>query len=158
LVTIDGYSGSGKTRLARRLARTLDRAPVVHLDHFYAGWDGLTAGVELAVEWVAQPLVAGRPARWRRYDWTADRFADWRETPCAPVVLLEGCGAGSAVLRPYSSTAVWVDTPTDLRDKRLRARIDWPAYAPHRARWQAQEEALFAVERPWEHADAIIAN
>ena len=45
-----------------------------------------------------------------------------------------------------------------LRNERLRARGDWPGYAPHRARWAAQEEALFAVERPWEYADAIIDN
>ena len=28
--------------------------------------------------------------------------------------------------------------PGDLRDDRLRARIDWPGYAPHRARWKAR--------------------
>lgn len=158
LVTLDGRSGAGKTRLAGRLARALGRAPVVHLDFFYPGWDGLAAGVELAVGWVARPLTAGRPARWQRYDWKAGGFAEWRETPWAPVVVLEGCGTGSAALRPYASTAVWVDTPTNLRDDRLRARIDWPGYAPHRARWKAQEEALFAVEQPWMHADAIIDN
>jgi uridine kinase len=158
LVVVDGRSGAGKTRLAGRLARALDRAPIVHLDFFYPGWDGLAGGVELAVDWVARPLAAGRPARWRRYDWTTDRFAEWRETSCAPVVVLEGCGAGAAVLRPYTSTALWVDTPPELRDERLQKRIDWPRYAPHRARWAAQEDALYAVERPWEHADAIIDN
>jgi hypothetical protein len=158
LVTLDGHSGAGKTRLAGRLARALGRIPVVHLDSFYPGWDGLAAVVELAVGWVARPLTAGRPARWQRYDWTAGRFAEWHETPCAPIVLLEGCGAGSAALRPYASTAVWLDAPPRLRDERLRARVDWPGYAPHRAGWAAQEDALFAVERPWEHADAIIDN
>ena len=158
LVTLDGHSGAGKTRLAGRLARASGRVPVVHLDVFYPGWDGLAAGVELAVDWVARPLVAGRQARWRRYDWTADRFAEWHETPSAPIVVLEGCGAGSAALRSFASTAVWVDTPARLRSERLRARGDWPGYAPHRARWAGQEEALFAVERPWEHADAIIDN
>jgi len=136
----------------------LGRVPVVHLDVFYPGWDGLAAGVELAVDWVARPLTAGRPARWRRYDWTAGRFAEWQEAPCSPIVVLEGCGAGSAALRPFASTAVWVDTPARLRNERLQARGDWPRYAPHRARWAGQEEALFAAERPWEHADAIIEN
>jgi len=158
LVTLDGHSGAGKTRLAGGLARALGRVPVVHLDVFYPGWDGLAAGVELAVDWVARPLAAGRPARWRRYDWTAGRFAEWQEAPCSPIVVLEGCGAGSAALRPFASTAVWVDTPARLRNERLQARGDWPRYAPHRARWAGQEEALFAVERPWEHADAIIDN
>ena len=141
LVTVDGYSGAGKSRLTGRLAAALGRVPTVHLDFFYPGWDGLVAGVELAVEWVAAPLTGGRPARWRRYDWTAGAFAEWRETPWAPVVVLEGCGAGSAELRPFTSTAVWVETPAPLRERRLHARRDWPRYAPHRARWAAPEEA-----------------
>jgi hypothetical protein len=156
LVTVDGYSGSGKSRLTGRLAAALGRVPAVHLDFLYPGWDGLAAGVELAAEWVAAPLTAGSPARWRRFDWAAGRFAEWRETPWAPVVVLEGCGAGSAALRSYTSTAIWVDTPAALREQRLHARVDWPGYAPHRARWAAQEEALFAAEHPWEHADAVV--
>ena len=158
LVTVDGHSGAGKSRLTGQLAAALGRVPTVHLDFFYPGWDGLAAGVGLAVEWVAEPLAAGRPARWRRWDWTADRFAEWQETPWAPVVVLEGCGAGSAALRRYASTAVWVDTPAQRRDERLRARGDWMRYAPYRARWVAQEEALFAVERPWERADVVVDN
>jgi hypothetical protein len=156
LVTVDGYSGAGKSRLTGRLARALGRAPTVHLDSFYPGWDGLAEAVGLAVEWVAAPLVAGRPARWRRWNWEEGRFAEWRETPWAAVVLLEGCGAGSAALRPFTSTAVWLDVPAPLRERRLRARHDWPAYAPHRAAWVAQEETHFAAERPWEHADVVV--
>ena len=156
LVTVDGYSGAGKSRLTARLAAALGRVPTVHLDFFYPGWDGLAAGVALAAEWVAGPLTAGRPARWRRYDWTTGAFAEWRETPWAPVVVLEGCGAGSGVLRPSTSTAVWVDTPAPLRESRLHTRSDWPHYAPHRARWAAQEDAYLGRERPWEHADALV--
>ena len=100
---------------------------------------------------------AGESARWRRYDWSADRFAEWHETPWAPVVVLEGCGAGSAALRPFTSTAVWVETPEAQREERLRARRDWTRYAPHRTRG-AQEEALFSAERPWEHADVVVDN
>jgi hypothetical protein len=158
LVTVDGYSGAGKTRLTGRLARALGRVPTVHLDFFYPGWDGLAAVVPLAVTWVAEPLVAGESARWRRYDWSADRFAEWHETPWAPVVVLEGCGAGSSALRPFTSTAVWVETPDAQREERLRARRDWTRYAPHRARWVAQEQALFSAERPWEHADVVVDN
>lgn len=156
LVTVDGYSGAGKSRLTGRLASALGRVPTVHLDYFYPGWDGLAAAVDLAVQWVAEPLVAGRPARWRRFDWAAGAFAEWRETPWAPVVVMEGCGAGAAALRPYTSTAVWVDTPAVLREHRLHGRIDWPRYAPHRERWAAQEEAFYAAEQPWQHADALV--
>ena len=96
LVTVDGFSGAGKSRLTGRLTRFLDRAPSVHLDFFYPGWNGLSAVADLAVRWVAEPLAAGRAARWRRYDWVAGAFAEWCETPWAPFVVLEGCGAGAA--------------------------------------------------------------
>lgn len=156
LVTVDGYSGAGKSRLTGRLAAALGRVPAVHLDFFYPGWDGLAQAAGLAVDWVAAPLHAGRPARWRRWDWTAGRFAEWHETPWAPVVVLEGCGAGAAELRPFASTSIWIDTPPELREQRLHRRLDWPRYAPHRARWAAQEQAFYAAERPWEQADAVV--
>jgi hypothetical protein len=158
LVTVDGFSGAGKTQLAGALAAALGGAPVVHLDDLYPGWDGLAAAVPLAVEWVATPLVAGRPARWRRYDWAAGRFAQWVLTRPAEVVLLEGCGAGTGALRPYTSTAIWVRASAAARDRRLRARPDWAGYAPHRDRWAAQESALHGADRTWEHADVVVVN
>ena len=54
LVTVDGPSGAGKTRLAGRLARALDRAPIVHLDFFYPGWDGLAAVLSRVARAVAR--------------------------------------------------------------------------------------------------------
>ncbi|HXV92164.1 MAG TPA: hypothetical protein VD813_02605 [Pseudonocardia sp.] len=156
LVTIDGRSGSGKSVLAGRLAAVLDGAPVLHLDDMYPGWAGLAAVVPQAVEQVARPLAGGSPARWRRWDWAAGAPGAWCETPPAPVVLLEGCGAGTAPLRAYASTAVWLDVPAGERLRRLRGRPDWPAYAPYHAMWAAQEDALYTADRTREHADVVL--
>ncbi|MHA6796785.1 hypothetical protein ACVGVM_25230 [Pseudonocardia bannensis] len=157
LVTIDGYSGSGKTELAGRLAGALD-APVITLEELYPGWDGLAAAVPLAVEWIAVPLAAGRAARWHRYDWVRGVRDEWREQPPAPVVILEGCGSGAAALRPYTSTAIWVDVPPGERERRLRARADWPDYALHRDGWAAQEDAFHAADHTRGRADVIVDN
>jgi uridine kinase len=158
LVCVDGYSGAGKTQLAGALAAALGGAPVVHLDDIYPGWDGLAAAIPLAVAWVAEPLAAGRAARWRRHDWVADRPGEWCEVPPADIVLLEGCGAGAAPLRAFASTVIWVDAAPEVRARRLRARADWAGYAPHLARWAAQEDALRAVDRTREHADVVVVN
>jgi hypothetical protein len=144
LVTVDGYSGAGKTSFAAELGTALD-APVLSMEELYAGWAGLAAAVPLAVEWIAAPLAAGRPARWRPWGWLRNvRSEAWREQAPAPFVVLEGCGAGAAALRPFTGTAIWLDCPPDERDRRLRAREDWAGYARYREIWIAQEQGLLS--------------
>lgn len=156
LVTVDGYSGAGKTAWSARLGAALG-APVLSMEELYAGWSGLVAAIPLAVAWIAAPLAEGRPARWRPWDWARDaRSPVWREQRPAPVVVLEGCGASAAPLRPYIHTAIWLDCPVAERERRLRTRPDWPGYAPHRELWAAQETAHFTADRTPEHADLIL--
>lgn len=157
LVTVDGFSGCGKSELANAVGLALV-APVLSLEELYPGWDGLAEGVALAVEWIAAPLAAGRPARWWPWDWTRGTRAGPRELAPAPVVLLEGCGAGARALRPYTHTAIWVDTPPEQRERRLRARRDWPGYAPFRQRWSAQEQAWHDAEHTAALADVVVDN
>ncbi|GAA4536102.1 hypothetical protein [Pseudonocardia xishanensis] len=143
LVTIDGRSGSGKSTLADRLGAELG-APVLSMEELYPGWSGLAAAVPVARDWIAAPLFRGEPARWWPWDWAHHRRGAPRSQPLAPIVILEGCGSGAAELRPFTSTAVWVDCPAPERARRLRARDDWPTYAPHRESWRAQEDSLYA--------------
>ncbi|GEL20774.1 uridine kinase family protein [Pseudonocardia asaccharolytica] len=157
LVTIDGFSGAGKTELATRLGAELD-APVLTLEELYPGWDGLAAAVPLAVEWIAEPLAAGRPARWQVWDWERGARGAWRELAPAPLVVLEGCGAGARALRPFTAVAIWVDAPPAQRERRLRARADWTGYAPFRARWADQEASFQAREGTRERADIVVDN
>ncbi|WP_433505717.1 hypothetical protein ACQP04_04010 [Pseudonocardia halophobica] len=143
LVTVDGWSGSGKSALADRLGLALD-APVLSIEELYPGWDGLAAAIPLAREWIAEPLFRGRAAFWWPWIWERDeRSPVPRTQPCVPVVVLEGCGSGAAALRPFTSTAIRVDCPPGERERRLHARPDWPGYAPHRARFLAQEHRYF---------------
>jgi len=147
LVTIDGRSGSGKSTLAERLAAELG-APVLSMEELYPGWSGLAAAVPLARDWIAEPLFGGAPARWWPWDWEHGVRGAPRTQAVVPVVLLEGCGSGAAELRPFTSTAIWIDCPAAERIRRLRARDDWPTYAPHHAEWQDQEQSLYGPYPP----------
>ena len=68
-------------------------------------------------------------------------------------------GKGQALgwaLREHQALTVWVDAGAAERERRLRARSDWPLYAPHRAAWRSREEALAAQEGLPEAADVVV--
>jgi uridine kinase len=154
IVAVDGPAGSGKTTLADALAQRLD-APVVHMDDLYPGWDGLAEGSARLAEQVLMPLAAGRPARYRRYDWDRGEYAEWIDVPAAPFLIIEGCGAGSRPGAAAVAFLIWMDARHDLRMTRGVAR-DGESFRPHWERWARQEDALFAAERTRDRADVRI--
>jgi hypothetical protein len=153
LVSIDGPSGAGKTTLARDVAAAL-AAPTVHMDDLYPGWDGLRAGTHRAHEWVVAPLRAGRPARYRRWDWDRDAYAEWVQLPASDVVVLEGCGAGALPAGAFTSVLAWVEAEESVRRTRGLARDG--AYAEFWDRWADHERRLYDADRTWERADIRI--
>ncbi|MFL1428887.1 MULTISPECIES: AAA family ATPase [unclassified Nocardiopsis] len=167
VVTVEGRSGSGKSTVAERLRAALaargTAAAVLAMDDLYPGWHGLARAPELLVSWVLEPLRAGAPARWRRYDWEHDRFSKEESALPGPVaaggvLVVEGCGSGARIVRPHADLSVWVDASDAVRDRRLDARGDAALYAPFRRVWADQEAVFYAAERPREHADAVVGN
>ncbi|MGH8775634.1 MAG: uridine kinase family protein [Jiangellaceae bacterium] len=154
VVSIDGPGGSGKSTLAARLAPLLG-APVVHMDDVYPGWDGLAAAGPLLRDWILQPLAAGRPVRYQRYDWSLEAYGDWLAVPTGDVLVVEGCGSGSRIVAQYLSLLLWVEASREVRFTRGIER-DGEAYLPLWVRWAAQEDALFAAENTRERSDLRI--
>lgn len=154
LVGVDGYAGSGKTTLAARLAAELGGVPVVHTDDLAThdepfGWEGRLAGQVLA------PLGEGRAARHEVYDWTARRFAGEREIPAAPVVLLEGVGAGRRAVRPYLALLLWLEVDPTTAHQRGLLR-DGPDLAHFWTGWNRAEEAHFSADPSRPFADLLV--
>ncbi|MFF8879285.1 uridine kinase family protein [Streptomyces flaveolus] len=121
LVGVDGHAGSGKSTFAGRLADSLGGAPVVHLDDIAShdelfGWTGRLLGQ------VIEPLRRGDTAHYAPYDWRSRRFTAPRALPPAPVVLVEGVGAGRRDLRPHLALLLWMDLPPEEAWSRGRAR------------------------------------
>ncbi|MFI6156772.1 hypothetical protein ACIBCA_29290 [Kitasatospora sp. NPDC051170] len=149
LVAVDGHAGSGKTTFAARLAAALGGAPVVHLDDLATheelfGWTGRLR------EQVIAPLAAGQEARHGVYDWTLRRFAGTAVVPPAPVVLVEGVGAGRRAVRPWLARVIWMEL--DAASARRRGELrDGPELADFWAGWAQAESAHFAADpsRPY---------
>jgi uridine kinase len=157
LVCIDGPAGSGKTTLAAALADALGGAPVVHMDDLYEGWaqelgNPLAARVEA---WLLVGWEAGLPGMHPRFDWALGRYAQWVTVPAAPVVILEGCASGSALIRGRASLLIWVQAPVALRLQRGVERDGLALEAQWRA-WQAHEAAHFAADGTRSAADVVV--
>ncbi|MDX3239314.1 hypothetical protein PV392_27235 [Streptomyces sp. ME03-5709C] len=154
LVAVDGHAGSGKTTFAAALAAALDGAPVVHLDDL--------ATHEELFEWpgrlraqVLEPLRRGETARPAKYDWVARRFATTLRVPPAPVVLLEGVGAGRRELRPWLAALLWLEVSREVARERGERR-DGPALAGFWAGWMRAQDAHFADDPSEPFADLLV--
>ena len=154
LVCIDGPAGSGKTTLADLLGLELG-AQVLHVDDLLEGWDGLEAMWPRFQAGVLDPLAAGRPGRYRRYDWVAGQLAEWHDVPVADAVVLEGCGSARRAVDAVAVLRVWVEAPGDVRLARGLAR-DGEALRGQWIAWMRLEAAHFAVEATRARADVVV--
>ncbi len=168
VILIDGRSGSGKTSLTERLANRFHAegrsAQILHVEDLYPGWDGLAAGSRA----VAGALADGA---YRRYDWVLGGFAESVPITDDVPLIIEGCGAitaeNLAAARAWAGAprsapgreprvhGVWIDCPAELRRSRALAR-DGETFRPYWERWAAQEEAHYAVHKPWVLADEVL--
>ncbi|WP_406358715.1 uridine kinase [Streptomyces sp. NBC_00658] len=153
LIGVDGHAGSGKTTFAARLATELGSAPVLHLDDIATheelfAWDG-----RLLRE-VIEPLRHGETARYAPYDWTARSFGPVRELPPAPVIILEGVGAGRRALRPYLARLLWMELPHGEAWTRGRRR-DGEAQGEFWDGWVSAERRHFAEDPSRPFADLL---
>ncbi|MGE0221384.1 hypothetical protein [Mycolicibacterium sp.] len=153
-VVIDGRSGAGKSTLADDFGRRWPAATVVRLDDIYPGWDGLAWAVAHLRTELLEPRAAGRPGRWRRWDWTTGTAADWHRVGPDQRLVVEGVGTLAAADRELTDLGIWLDCPDALRKQRALSR-DGDTYRPHWDRWAAQEDALIAWHDPRSAADYI---
>ncbi|MFE2043607.1 uridine kinase [Streptomyces sp. NPDC059477] len=154
LIAVDGHAGSGKTTFAGLLAEALGGAPVLHLDDIAShaelfGWTGRL------LDQVIAPLARGEDARYSPYDWHARAFGTPRALPVAPVVIVEGVGAGRRALRPYLARLLWLDVPHGTAWARGRTR-DGAEQREFWAGWVAAEQRHFAEDPSRPYAEALV--
>ncbi|MET9322083.1 hypothetical protein ABZX75_18085 [Streptomyces sp. NPDC003038] len=156
LIGVDGHAGSGKSTFAARLAEELGGAPVLHLDDV-ATHEELFGWVERLRSQVLEPLAAGRPARWTPYDWVERRFGPERVLEPAPVVIVEGVGAGRRALRPRLARLLWMETPRATSWGRGRNR-DGRELSDFWDGWERAERAHFSDDPSRPFADTLVCQ
>lgn len=150
LICIDGPSGSGKTTTAAKLTRILP-AVVLHTDEFCPGWDGLPQLPRILADLLAAH-ADGRAGTYREWDWIRDRLADPVEVSPAPVLVVEGVGAGSLAIAGWTTTLAFFDADPAQRKVRAMER-DGDYFRDQWAPWARAEDTYFAADRVRERAD-----
>lgn len=154
LIGVDGHAGSGKSTLADRLARKLGGAPVVRLDEL-ADHDSFFGWTERLQREVLDALARGEPARQSVYDWNRRARTGHRTLAPAPVVLVEGVGAGRRAVRPRLAHLLWMDLPPTHSWARGRAR-DGTALTAFWDAWTRAEREHFATDPSRPHAHLLV--
>ena len=155
-VGIDGCGGAGKTTFTQRLVRHADGWPVIHTDDFATHDEPIEWWPRLLAE-VIEPLSRDEPATFRPYDWVLRRPGDAVTVNPADVVVIEGVGATRAAWRERLTTAVWVETDSDLRLRRGLER-DGAELAEFWHDWRLAENRYVDQEQPSAHADLVVAG
>ncbi|WP_328430648.1 uridine kinase family protein [Streptomyces sp. NBC_00443] len=154
LIGVDGHAGSGKSTFAGQLARALGDAPVLRLDDI-ASHDELFEWTERLLTQVIEPLARGGTAHCTPYDWRARRFGPPHALPPAPVMLVEGVGAGRRALRPYLAQLLWMELPREEAWARGRAR-DGEEQREFWDGWVGAERRHFAEDPSRPFADLLV--
>jgi len=178
LVAIDGKSGAGKSLIASMVAGVL-RVALMPSDDFYASnisdaeWDARTVRAKVAdvVDWrrlrsdALEPLRQERFAQWHPFDFTRRRpdgtyplkTETTRREP-APLIVVEGAYSSRPELADIIHLSVLVDSPVDVRHRRLALREDAEFLRSWHIRWDDAEEYYFSEVRPRASFDLVVAN
>lgn len=173
LVALDGRSGTGKSILAKLIAEKT-HGGVVLSDDFYSGgnddkWEGYTpqAKVDEVVDWkrmrteVLEPLLAGKPAFWHPLDFKPKvGWVGWKaETVSmkpAEVIILDGAYSARPELSDIVNLAVLVESPDEMRRRRLLLREGVEFMEKWHKLWDPAEDYYFTKIRPRNSFDLVL--
>ena len=161
VLAVDGRSSSGKTTLAARIQAAVTGSAVVHTDDL-AWWHSRFGWADLLIDGILLPVHRGEPVTFRPPGWAEHGRGGSIDVPAScPLLIIEGVGAGRREVAHLVDALVWVQSDQREAERRSLARVSQPG-GPRTVRdlreWMAEEEPFLADQRPWEHADLVVAG
>jgi uridine kinase len=153
-IGVDGKGATGKTSLATRIAAVLPGSVIVHIDDFarpdLRGWER-----DRFVHQILQPLLAGQPGRYERWDFDRNVGAEWHTVPVGVPVVVEGVSATDVRLGVPWDFTIWIEVPYETRLARILER-DGPAMMDRwLTDWMPSEDAYEEEQRPQDRVDLV---
>ena len=151
---VDGKGATGKTTLAARIAAALPGSVVVHIDDFarpdVQGWER-----DRFVRQVLQPLLAGRPGRYQRWDFDRNVGAEWHTVSVGVPIVVEGVSATDERLGVPWDFTIWVSVPYEVRLARALERDGPERIDRWLTDWMPSEDAYEEAQRPQDRVDLV---
>jgi uridine kinase len=153
-IGVDGKGATGKTSLAARIAAALPGSVIVHIDDFarpdLRGWER-----DRFVRQVLEPLLAGRSARYQRWDFLRNVGAEWYTVPAGVPVVVEGVSATDVRLGVPWDFTIWIEVPYELRLTRALERDGPEMRERWLTDWMPSEDAYEREQHPQERVDLV---
>lgn len=126
IAAIDGLASSGKSTLARQLAKDLPDVHLVAMDDFFlpalqrrAAVYAKNYDLERLLIQVIEPVLSGRDVQYQRFNWaTGERERDFTLVPTGSKILIDGLYSMDIKLFSAYDFTIWVDTPDSIRQTR----------------------------------------
>lgn len=166
IAAIEGGSASGKTTLARDIARIVDGTEVFHMDDFFLqpyqrtrqryAEPGGNVDRERFWDEVLLPLKEGRDVTYRRFDCSVMELGETVRAGRPVRSVVEGAySTHPAFGDPYDVT-VFLDVPPETRLERIRKRNGEDGLRMFRERWIPLEDRYFEACRTKERCGLVL--
>lgn len=153
-IGVDGKGATGKTSLAARIAAALPGSVIVHIDDFarpdLRGWERARF-----VRQVLEPLLAGRPAHYQRWDFDRNAGAGWHTVPTGLPVVVEGVSSTDMRVGVPWDFTIWIDVPYEIRLARALERDGPEMMERWLTDWMPSEDAYEQEQRPQDRVDLV---
>ena len=168
LAAIEGGSASGKTTLAKDLARITGDTAVVHMDDFFLQPHQRTpqryaepgGNVDRERFWdeVLRPLREGRDVTYRKFDCSKMELGEEVRAGRPKRCVVEGAySTHPAFGDPYDLT-VFLDVPLETRLERIRARNGEEGLKMFREKWIPLEDRYFEAFSVRDRCGTVLAD
>jgi len=124
IIAIDGPIGSGKSALAKNIAKRFEDSEIISCDSFFDRKNN-TWNKEKFLSEVLKPVSEGQESSYQKQVWNFEKkeFQELELKIASPeVVILEGLSLLQEDLSDYYDYTIWIDMDIDLASKRASKR------------------------------------
>lgn len=165
IIALDGFGGSGKTTLAKKLSDALGDCYVIAMDDFIVkekitepSWDKGSFDRRRLEQQVLMPAKSGNPVRYQKLIWQSNSLSEPVAVPNVSYLVVEGISTLHPDISKYFDYKIWVDAPIEVSKQRGQARDKGNENEQHWELWAKNDLDYQSRYHPERVADFVYNN